>query len=282
MHLNIWYVLLVAGRSGRTLLLILLTLRLLSSRMPYDVSLFIAQIFVGCGNISFATTQTLRKTTCERTYRVDTLPRREGHQWAHRCYSPSIQHLQSMYLAWTIVSSVDCCLRMAGTCFLAVASSFSRDSAHLRGLLYLSSENKRTEDIPESADEGRNTEARGEENTGVSCARVKPSRDSTRAAGPARRVVRINNGAHRCRIVIGVYLPNVVSARGIALAHGKLKCERAVDATSRATGDPGRAFVPSPIYSLVVKLRERSRVVSVIIFDKLVHSTCPHRRNKKS
>lgn len=274
MHLNIWYVLLVAGRSGRTLLLILLTLRLLSSRMPYDVSLFIAQIFVGCGNISFTTTQTLRKTTCERTYRVDTLSRREG-------LFNTIQYLQSMYLAWTIVSSVDCCSRTVGICFLAVASSFSRGSAHLRGLLYVSSENKRTEDIPESAGEGRNTKARGEENTGVSCARVKSSRDSTRAAGPARRVVRINNGAHRCRIVIGVYLPNVVSARGIALAHGKLKCGRAVDATSRATGDPGRAFVLSPIYSLVVKLRERSRVVSVIIFDKLVHSTCPYRRNKK-
>ena len=63
MHLNIWYILFVTGRSGGTLLLIFLTLWLLPSHMPYDISLFVAQIFIRRRNISFAATQTLRKTT---------------------------------------------------------------------------------------------------------------------------------------------------------------------------------------------------------------------------
>jgi len=144
MHLNIWYVLLVTGRPGRTLLLIFLTLRLLPSRMPYNISLFVAQIFVRCGNVSLATAQTLRKTTCKRTYRVDISID------ICRCYS-SLIHLQNYTLH-----------RTAGICFLAVASSFLRGSAHLRGLVYVSSENKRTGDTPESMGERRKTEAHRE------------------------------------------------------------------------------------------------------------------------
>lgn len=133
---------------------------------------------------------------------------------------------------------------------------------------------------------GRNAEARREENTKF-CARgsrrrgiLLRRRDPRDSRGTANRANKQwgASSSYRHRGVSA----KPVAARGIALVFGKLKCGHAVDATPRAMGEPGRAFAPFPIYSLGVKLRERSRVVSVIIFDKLVHSTCPYRRNKKS
>jgi len=173
-----------------------------------------------------------------------------------------INTFTKLYLAWTTVSFVNCCLRTAGICFLAVASSFLRGSAHLRGLVYVSSENKRTGDTPESTGERRKTEA-DREKTEVPHAGITPSWDlywilfgwrSVRTTLRERWVVRINNGAHRRRI--GVYLPNQWLAQRITLALGNWNA----DAPSMR-GTRIEALVPSPIYSLGAKLRERSRDV---------------------
>lgn len=71
----------------------------------------------------------------------------------YKCYNI----FPKLYLAWTIVSFVNCYSKTAGICFLAVVSSFSRCSAHLYGLLYVSSENKKLGDTPESMGERRKT-----------------------------------------------------------------------------------------------------------------------------
>lgn len=91
---------------------------------------------------------------------------------ACKCYSLLIYF--EKYLAQAIVSFVNCFLRMAGIYFLAAVNSFSRGSAHLCELLYVSSENKRPGDTPESMDEGqkRYTGDRREENERILYARV--------------------------------------------------------------------------------------------------------------
>lgn len=102
--------------------------------------------------------------------------------------------------------------------------------------------------------------------------------------------VRVNNGAHTVVIVvvvsssIGVYLP---SQWGLSLARGapRIKIEkRRRERDASRDGKPGssRPSAPSSIYSLGAKLRERCRVVSLIIFDKLVHSTCPRAEIKRT
>lgn len=62
-YLNIWYIFFVTRRPGRALLLILLALRLLASHVSYDVSFFVAKIFVRGRNIGVASAQTLRQST---------------------------------------------------------------------------------------------------------------------------------------------------------------------------------------------------------------------------
>lgn len=62
-HLNIGYVFFVTGRSRRALLLIFLALGLLTSGVSYNVAFFVAQIFIGCGDVCVAAAQTLRQSS---------------------------------------------------------------------------------------------------------------------------------------------------------------------------------------------------------------------------
>lgn len=119
----------MTGRSGGALLLVLLSLRFLSCCMSYDISLFVAQIFVGCGNVGIATAQTLWKTTYRSTHYDKYVPTRSVTTYAHWHYYNFVLCLLRPYLAWTIVTSADC-LRTVGTCF-AAPSSFLR-LPHLR------------------------------------------------------------------------------------------------------------------------------------------------------
>lgn len=157
------------------------------------------------------------------------------------------------YLAWTIVSVVDCCSRTAGICSLAVASSSSRGSAHLRGLSYVSSENKRQETTPElSATEGNERRRRGRKKHGDIPTESPLLRRDTRTAHPGA-VSRANkqwaaSSSHRHR---GVSAKLVGLTRRIAPRY-ILKRRRA-DADAARNRKPGSRSSSRPRFTYSVR-----------------------------